>query len=79
LLAGSLLMAGTDTTRNQLAATVQVPCDHPDEWALLARHPELASNAVEETMRHSPVAFSTVRIPVEDVELGGLSSRPARW
>ncbi len=72
LLGGSLLMAGTDTTRNQLAAAVQVLCDHPDQWALLARHPGLAANAVEETMRHSPVAFSTVRTAVEDVELGGV-------
>ena len=49
MLAGGLLMAGTDTTRNQLAAAVQVLCDHPDQWALLAEHPELAPGAVEET------------------------------
>src|SRR6476661_9620245 len=54
MLAAVLLTAGTDTTRNQLAAAVQVLCDHPDQWALLAEHPELAPNAVEETMRHSP-------------------------
>ena len=41
-LAATLLMAGTDTTRNQLAAAVQVFCEHPDQWALLAEHPELA-------------------------------------
>ena len=72
MLAGSLLMAGTDTTRNQFAASVQVLCDHPDQWALLAEHPELAANAVEETMRHSPVAFTVPRTAVEDVELGGV-------
>ena len=71
-LAGGLLMAGTDTTRNQLAASVQVLCDHPDQWALLAQHPELAANAVEETMRHSPVTFRAPRTAVEDVELGGV-------
>ncbi len=65
-------MAGTDTTRNQLAASVQVLCDHPDQWALLARHPELAANAVEETMRHSPVTFTVLRTAIEDVELGGV-------
>ena len=72
-LAGTLLMAGTDTTRNQLAAAVQVFCDHPDQWRLLAEHPELAPQAVEETMRFSPIVFMTVRIAVEDVELGGVT------
>jgi cytochrome P450 len=72
LLAALLLIAGTDTTRNQVAASVQVLCDYPDQWALLARHPELAPNAVEETMRHSPVALNTIRVAVEDVELAGV-------
>lgn len=72
MLVAGLLMAGTDTTRNQLAASVHVLCDHPDQWALLARHPELAANAVEETMRHSPIAGLTLRIALEDVELAGV-------
>ena len=73
MLVAGLLMAGTDTTRNQLAGSVHVLCDHPDQWALLAAHPELAANAVEETMRHSPIAFSTLRIALEDVELAGVA------
>ena len=72
MLVVGLLIAGTDTTRNQLAASVQVLCDHPDQWALLSRHPELAANAVEETMRHSPIAWGTLRIALEDVELAGV-------
>ncbi|OBF62257.1 cytochrome [Mycobacterium sp. 852002-50816_SCH5313054-b] len=72
MLAAGLLMAGTDTTRNQLAASVHVLCDHPDQWALLARHPELANNAVEETMRHSPIAVGTLRTAREDVEIAGV-------
>jgi cytochrome P450 len=71
-LAVALLIGGTDTTRNQLAAAVQVLCDHPDQWALLTEHPELAPRAVAETIRHSPVAMSTFRTTVEDVELGGV-------
>jgi cytochrome P450 len=31
MLAAGLLVAGTDTTRNQLAASVDVLCDHPDQ------------------------------------------------
>jgi cytochrome P450 len=72
MLVAGLLMAGTDTTRNQLAASVQVLCDHPDQWELLAEHPELAMNAVEETMRHSPIAAGTLRIALEDVEIAGV-------
>ena len=73
MLVAGLLTAGTDTTRNQLAAAVQVLCDHPDQWTFLARHPELATNAVEECLRHSPVTMSSPRIAIEDVELAGVS------
>ncbi|MDT5164618.1 MAG: hypothetical protein QOC88_1512 [Mycobacterium sp.] len=72
MLVVGLLIAGTDTTRNQLAAAVHVLCDHPDQWALLGRHPELAASAVEETMRHSPIAWGTLRVALEDVELSGV-------
>ena len=72
MLVAGLLMAGTDTTRNQLAASVHALCDHPDQWALLAQRPELASKAVEETMRHSPIAAVTLRVALEDVELAGV-------
>jgi cytochrome P450 len=72
MLVVGLLIAGTDTTRNQLAASVQVLCDYPDQWALLRQHPELAANAVEETMRHSPIAWGTLRVALEDVELAGV-------
>lgn len=73
MLVAGLLMAGTDTTRNQLAASVHALCDHPDQWALLARRPELAANAVEETMRHSPIAGGSLRVALEDVELAGVT------
>jgi cytochrome P450 len=73
MLAGGLLLAGTDTTRNQLSASVDVLCDHPDQWALLAERPELAPNAVEETMRHSPIACATLRMVVENTELAGVA------
>jgi cytochrome P450 len=72
MLAGGILMAGTDTTRNQLAASVDVFCDHPDQWELLGQHPELAMNAVEETMRHSPVVFGAMRTATEDLEIEGV-------
>ncbi|MGE2691279.1 cytochrome P450 [Mycolicibacterium pulveris] len=70
MLAFSILVAGTDTTRSQLAASMQVLCDHPDQWALLQDRPELAMPAVEETMRHSPSMCSTVRSAIDDVTIG---------
>lgn len=72
MLSAGLLMAGTDTTRNQVAASVHVLCDRPEQWTMLAEHPELARNAVEETLRHSPMGVATMRETVEDVELGGV-------
>jgi cytochrome P450 len=47
MLAFSVLIAGTDTTRTQLAASMQALCDHPEQLALLRDRPELAMNAVE--------------------------------
>lgn len=73
MLAGGLLLAGTDTTRNQVAASVQVLCEHPEQWELLRQRPELAMRAVEETMRHSPIACGTLRLVVEDAEIDGYS------
>jgi len=71
MLAGGLLLAGTDTTRNQVAASVQVLCEHPEQWELLRGRPELVMRAVEETMRHSPIACGTLRLVTEDAELDG--------
>ena len=70
MLAFSVLIAGTDTTRSQLAASMQVLCDHPDQWALLREQPDLAMRAVEETMRHSPSMCSTVRSVTTDTTIG---------
>jgi cytochrome P450 len=72
MLAAGLLMAGTDTTRNQLAGSVYALTDHVDQWTLLTEHPGLAGDAVEETMRHSPIAFGTIRTVIEDVEMAGV-------
>jgi len=79
MLAGGLLLAGTDTTRNQVAASVHVLCEHPEQWALLSENPELAMRAVEETMRHSPIACGTLRLAVEDAEIDGYLFPAGTW
>ena len=67
-LAEAVLMAGTDTTRNQLACAVALFVDQPEQWRLLGERPELAVGAVEETMRLLGAVAGTARIAAEDVE-----------
>ncbi|MCB9409554.1 cytochrome P450 [Mycolicibacterium sp.] len=73
MLAGSLLAAGTDTTRNQLTAAIESLIDHPDQWDLLTAEPDLAGQAVEELMRYSPVVFGAMRCATEDVDIAGIT------
>ncbi len=63
----SALSDGAGT--GQLAGSARVLSDRPDQLAVLAAHPELAAGAAKETMRHPPIAFSTLRIALDDVEL----------
>jgi cytochrome P450 len=72
MLCATLLGAGTDTTRNQLAAAVQVLAGNPPQWAIVARHPESAPDAVHELMRYSPIIFGAIRQAAQDVELAGV-------
>lgn len=67
MLAEAVLMAGTDTTRNQLACSVALLSDHPDQWRALAERPELAAGAVEETMRVLGAVRGTSRFASVDV------------
>ena len=67
MLAEAVLMAGTDTTRNQLGCCVALLAEYPDQWALLGRQPELAPRAVEECMRYLGAVHGTARVASEDV------------
>jgi cytochrome P450 len=68
MLAEAVLMAGTDTTRNQLACSIAVLADHPEQLAVLAEQPELAPRAVEESMRYLGAVRATARVASEDIE-----------
>jgi cytochrome P450 len=68
MLAEAVLMAGTDTTRNQLGCSVALFASHPEQWARLAAEPELATRAVEESMRYLGAVRGTVRFASEDIE-----------
>ena len=68
MMCEAVLMAGTDTTRNQLGCSLSLFAAHPDQWRLLAEHPELAPRAVEETMRYFGTVRGTARFASEDIE-----------
>ncbi len=68
MLCEAVLMAGTDTTRNQIGCSISLFLRHPDQWRLLADQPDLAPRAVEETMRYFGAVRGTGRFASEDIE-----------
>ena len=68
-----LILAGFDTTRNQLGLAMQTFAAHPEQWELLANEPELARNAVEEVMRVNPTITWVSREAIDDFEYKDLS------
>jgi cytochrome P450 len=63
-----LIFGGIDTTRNQLGLAVKTFIEHPDQWELLSREPELAPKAVDEVMRVNPTVTWITREAAEDFE-----------
>ncbi len=72
MMCEAVLMAGTDTTRNQLGCSMFLFARHPDQWRLLCERPELAPRAVEETMRFMGTVRGTARFASEDIEYRGV-------
>src|SRR4051794_29325670 len=62
-----VIAGGVDTTHAQLAHALRLFAQHPDQWALLAKRPELATRAVEEVLSHEPVTPFGARILTADV------------
>ncbi len=67
MLAEAVLMAGTDTTRNQLGCTMALFAENPDQWALFRSRPDLAPRAVEESMRYLGAVRGTLRYASEEI------------
>jgi cytochrome P450 len=64
----NVLVGGVDTTQSQLAHALRLFAANPDQWQLLAERPELAPDAVEETLRYEPITPFTARLLHDDVE-----------
>ena len=63
----NVLVGGVDTTQSQLAHTIRLLAEHPEQWELLTRRPELAEQAIEESLRYEPITPFTARIVTSDV------------
>ncbi len=63
----NVLIGGVDTTQSQLAHAIRLLAEHPDQWQLLRREPDLAERAVEEALRYEPITPFTARITTADV------------
>jgi P450-derived glycosyltransferase activator len=68
---GIIAVAGTETTTNLVANGVMALLDRPDQWEMLRANPDLAPQAVEETLRWDSPAQLATRVAHEDVELAG--------
>ncbi|MCP5024738.1 MAG: cytochrome P450 [Actinomycetia bacterium] len=68
MLVEAVILAGTDTTRNQLACALALFADHPDQWKMLGESPELAARATEECLRYLGAVRGTGRFASEDIE-----------
>ncbi|SDP31936.1 nocardicin N-oxygenase [Actinopolyspora xinjiangensis] len=75
----TLLAAGHETTKNQLANSVLVLLRHyPEQWRRLRENPELIPGAVEELLRYVPLFGFDVtfpRVALEEVVLNGVTVR----
>lgn len=72
----TLILAGHETTANQLANSVLILMRYPDQVELLRRRPELVPKAVEELLRFAPTDNGSLfRIATADVEISGVTIR----
>ena len=63
----NVLVGGVDTTQSQLAHTIRLLAERPEQWELLASRPDLADSAVEEALRYEPITPFTARITTSEV------------
>jgi nocardicin N-oxygenase len=76
-LAVGLLVAGFETTANQLGNFLYILLTHPTEQRRLREQPELLATAVEELLRFVPLGSEAgmPRVAMRDVTLGGVRIR----
>jgi cytochrome P450 len=72
-----ILIAGHETTMNQISNMAYTLLSRPDRGEPLRSGPEAVARAVEELLRYTPLGASAgfARIATEDVELSGVTVR----
>jgi cytochrome P450 len=68
-----MIQGGTHTTAAQLGHAMRVFLEHPGQWQLLARRPELAANATEEILRFESAVPFNLRQMDSDRDLRGIT------
>jgi cytochrome P450 len=62
-----LFQAGHETTANLIAKGTLALLQHPDQFALLGAHPEIAANATEELLRYDTSVQLSTKFAAEDI------------
>jgi cytochrome P450 len=76
----TLLIAGHETTANQVNLSLLLLFDHPDQVATLRADPALIPGAVEELLRLSRLGgFAPPRLTSEAVAIGGVTIPAGEW
>ncbi|WP_024806401.1 cytochrome P450 [Nocardia sp. BMG51109] len=72
-----LLVAGHDTTANQIANFTYLLLERPERWESLAAQPDSLPAAIEELLRYTQLSAGAIgpRVALEDVALGGVTIR----
>jgi cytochrome P450 len=71
-MVAAMILAGSDTIRAFIGNATLALIDHPDQRALLTRHPELAPTAVEELLRfEGALSAALFRVTTEELEFAG--------
>ncbi|NOX30946.1 MAG: cytochrome P450 [Actinobacteria bacterium] len=69
----AVLVAGVDTTRNQLGCAVALLAERPEVWKQLAEDPDIAPTVVDEVMRYIGAIRGTGRYASEDVVIDDIA------
>lgn len=75
MMAGSLLVAGSDTTAVTITYGALALLEHPGQMDLLRADPSLADRAAEEVVRYLAAGAGLLREVAYDTELGGHTMR----
>ncbi|WP_411120159.1 cytochrome P450 [Streptomyces sp. 058-1L] len=73
-----LLVAGHDTTHNQLSNSLVALFTHREQWDLLVRRPDRVPRAVDELLRHQLLSRigMLMRVTTSEVDLAGVTLPP---